>query len=293
MNNKLITCRLSVLLVFAMLLSLMLPVSALAAEGLEIQNNNSTQDSSSDVSTSFEDDSANSVADTGTENTEIPDITSNNLQPDLPKEVDDAQNSSSNTTSVDSTAGNTNTDDTNEKQTEESTDNVKDEEQAISEGSGGSISSADDRSGSDNSSEDQSSDVFGALTNGVLELFVSAKGDDESADGSEDRPFATINAALEAAGDSNLPVELCLLTDLVITRPVRLNGNTVLLTGSKTVVTITRSADFSPDEIDSSEEQIDSGDAAADHSNPDADVVDNKELVTAMFAVGHPDEEYL
>ena len=101
-----------------------------------------------------------------------------------------------------------------------------------SSGSGGSISSADGTA---------PADTDAAAT---IEFFLSSAGDDASGDGSLEAPFASIDRAMEAAGDAD-SVILILLTDLSVSETQQFSGKTVLLTSNDDPCTISPAEDFS------------------------------------------------
>lgn len=125
---------------------------------------------------------------------------------------------------------------------------------STSNGSGGSLSSAD---GTQKQSKKSS----------VMELFISARGSDETGDGTHEAPFATLNAALAFAGDSDVEIILSLMTDLALRETVPVVGNVVTVTGDDGGKKITRAEDFNA------------------HFDPE------EEHSTALFEVGTSDPE--
>lgn len=125
---------------------------------------------------------------------------------------------------------------------------------STSNGSGGSLSSAD---GTQKQSKKSS----------VMELFISARGSDETGDGTHEAPFATLNAALAFAGDSDVEIILSLMTDLSLHETVPVVGNVVTVTGDDGGKKITRAKDFNA------------------HFDPE------EEHSTALFEVGTSDPE--
>ncbi len=100
-----------------------------------------------------------------------------------------------------------------------------------------------------------------------MELFISDKGSDETGNGTHGAPFATMNAALAFAGDSDVEIVLSLMTDLCLHETVPVVGNVVTVTGDDGGKKITRSEDFNA------------------HFDPE------EEHSTALFEVGTADPE--
>ena len=101
----------------------------------------------------------------------------------------------------------------------------------------------------------------------VMELFISAEGSDETGNGTHEAPFATLNAALAFAGDSDVEIILSLMTDLALRETVPVVGNVVTVTGDDGGKKITRAEDFNA------------------HFDPE------EEHSTALFEVGTSDPE--
>lgn len=101
----------------------------------------------------------------------------------------------------------------------------------------------------------------------VMELFISAEGSDETGNGTHEAPFATLNAALAFAGDSDVEIILTLMTDLTLRETVPVVGNVVTVTGDDGGKKITRGEDFNA------------------HFDPE------EEHSTALFEVGTSDPE--
>ena len=97
--------------------------------------------------------------------------------------------------------------------------------------SSGSLSAAD---GSEKNTRTQTN----------TEMFISDKGSDESGNGSVEAPFATLDAALDAASEMGADVELCLLSNLSLTGTVQILGMNVCLTSNEGIFTITRDGGF-------------------------------------------------
>ena len=112
------------------------------------------------------------------------------------------------------------------------------------------------------SAADGTKKVSRAKTN--AEIFISAKGSDETGNGTFEAPFASIPAALVATAGMGVDAELCLLSNLSVTGTVQILGQNVYLTSNEGAFTITRDDSFALDE---------------------------EGLNTAMFAVGSPDTE--
>lgn len=96
------------------------------------------------------------------------------------------------------------------------------------------------------------------------ELFIDAKGSDETGNGSFEAPFATLEAALNAAKGMGVDAELCLLSNLSVTSAVQILGMNVYLTSNEGACTITR------------DDAFDLGEGG---------------INTAMFAIGSPAED--
>ena len=96
------------------------------------------------------------------------------------------------------------------------------------------------------------------------ELFIDAKGSDEAGNGSFEAPFATLEAALNAAKGMGVDAELCLLSNLSVTSAVQILGMNVYLTSNEGACTITR------------DDAFDLGEGG---------------INTAMFAIGSPAED--
>ena len=109
------------------------------------------------------------------------------------------------------------------------------------------------------SAADGSAKIGAPLKN--AELFISARGSDESGDGSFEAPFASISAALNAARGMGVDADLCLLSNLSINEMIQIVGINVYLTSNEGAFTVTRGDAFNPGEGG----------------------------LTSMFAVGSPD----
>ncbi len=244
------------LLALLVLISLLCPALAFASEdsGSELESGAGTTETTGKVNTEkteFFGDAA-----LGSSNQQQGISTSNEkkeVQIGDSKETE----SSTNKTSTDGTqAGSEVTGGSDEKQPQEGslTKGTSDGSTGGSEGSAGSLSSAD---GVQKQSGKSS----------VMELFISAKGSDEAGDGTHEAPFATLNAALAFAGDSDVEIILSLMTDLSLHETVPVVGNVVTVTGDDGGKKITRAEDFNA------------------HFDPE------EEHSTALFEVGTSDPE--
>ena len=154
------------------------------------------------------------------------------------------------------------------------------------EQTGGVISSADGEVpdvGFDSAGNAAGSESDGFDTSlGYIELFISNDGNDSTADGSTEAPFATLNAALDAVGNADVTVVLSLLTDLTLTRSVSVNGNTVVISGNNGVKTIRRSPDF---------EAVSDSSGAAPSADTAGGDTQQTPVSQPMFVIGDPDPD--
>ena len=260
------------LLALLVLVSLLCPALAFAAEDPVQEPQSDAMDSDTDMDTDIDGntdtvmdtDTAGDTNITGTGNTEIPGDTSQ-TDSDLQQKEDpvveekketetgdskETQPSANKTPADGSQAGDNTTVGSDEKKSQEGTISKA----AGDGGTGGSLSSAD-------GTQKQS------CQSTVMELFISDKGSDETGDGTHEAPFATMNAALAFAGDSDVEIVLSLMTDLCLHETVPVVGNVVTVTGDDGGKKITRSEDFNA------------------HFNPE------EEHSTALFEVGTADPE--
>ncbi len=197
----------------------------------------------------------------GTDDTNNVDISSDNTQLDTNQENQASSGENENSESgtekkneTDPEKQERNTADASDRSDQQKSQTGSLEKKSNDTSSAGSLSSAD---GSQKQSRRSS----------VMELFISENGSDETGNGTCEAPFATLNAALEFAGDSDVEIILSLMTDLCLSETVPVVGNVVTVTGDDGIKTITRAEDFNG------------------HFDPE------EEHSTALFEVGTTDPE--